>query len=206
MLQLTREQGQVVKIGETRIVITQVQRNKVKIELTRQVGELIGLGEQTKIKVISCQRKQVRLGIEAPKEVPIIREESEHIKSKNKYGKILVVEDEPISQKVVKIALENMGYEVDISDTGDKALALFAKNNYALILMDYGLPDTTGIDITYKMREFEKDKSKHTPIIALTAHGEAARAECLTAGMDDFIAKPFELNQLNKLVEKWVRK
>lgn len=120
--------------------------------------------------------------------------------------KILVVEDDPISQRVVQIALENMGYQVDIAGNGSKALALFKSTDYSLVLMDYGLPDMTGIAVTSQIREFEEAKNKHTPIIALTAQGDFAKAECLAAGMDDFVAKPFELIQLKQLLRNWVKK
>lgn len=120
--------------------------------------------------------------------------------------KILVVEDEPISQRVVQLALENMGYQVVIAATGSEALALFKATNYNVVLMDYGLPDITGVDVARKFRELEKDKDKQTPVIALTAHGDFAKAECLAAGMNDFISKPIELEKLNQLIQSWVKK
>lgn len=127
------------------------------------------------------------------------------IKKTQKF-KILVVEDEPISQRVVHIALENMGYQVDIAENGSKALELFTKKSYALVLMDYGLPDMTGVDVTQKLRKFEKNKNKQTRIIALTAHGDLAKAECLAAGMDDFMTKPIDIELLAQLLKTWLPK
>lgn len=120
-------------------------------------------------------------------------------------AKILVVEDDPLSQRVMQLALENLGYHIDIADTGNKALALFNTNEYALIFMDYGLPDITGVEVTHKIREFEKCKNKHAPIIALTAHSDFAKAACLAAGMDEFVTKPIMLDQLRQLLATWVK-
>ncbi len=120
--------------------------------------------------------------------------------------KILVVEDDPISQRVAQLMVEASRYEVDIAATGKEALGLFLKNHYALILMDYGLPDLTGVQITRLMREIEQTKGGHTPIIALTAHSELAKQACLEAGMDDFTTKPINLETFNRLICHWIEK
>lgn len=120
--------------------------------------------------------------------------------------KILVVEDDPISQRVAQLMLEANRYEVDIAATGEEALALFLKNHYALVLMDYGLPDLTGVEITRVMRETEQAKGGHTPIIALTAHSEFAKQACLEAGMDDFTTKPINFDTFKRLINNWIAK
>lgn len=120
--------------------------------------------------------------------------------------KILVVEDDPISQRVVQLMVEVSGYEVDIAATGEQALGLFLTNHYALILMDYGLPDLTGAQITRLMRKMEQARGGHTPIIALTAHSELAKQTCLEAGMDDFTTKPIHLETFNRLICHWIEK
>jgi CheY-like chemotaxis protein len=121
-------------------------------------------------------------------------------------AKILVVEDDLISQRVVKIALESNGYQVDVAETGKKALAHFKANDYMAILMDMGLPDIKGTEVTRQIREFEQSRGSHTPIIALTAHGTAVKNECLAAGMDDFTTKPIELDSFNLLIKRWIEK
>jgi carbon storage regulator CsrA len=75
-LQLTRDIGQTVKIGNSNLTVINVQYPKVKVQLTRQVGEVIGLDEQIKVTIMSAQRKQVRLSIEAPSDVLISRNEA----------------------------------------------------------------------------------------------------------------------------------
>lgn len=120
--------------------------------------------------------------------------------------KVLVVEDDPINQYVAKSLLENKGYQVDIAATGQAALNLYQANHYAVILMDMGLPDIQGTDVTRQIRILEQDKGQHTPIIALTANGLSAKPECLAAGMDDFSGKPFEIETLNQLIKVWIGK
>lgn len=120
--------------------------------------------------------------------------------------KILVVEDDHVSQRVVQLMLEGKGYAVDIAGTGEQARALYQANRYDLVLMDLGLPDMTGFEITLKMRTIDLKLGIYTPIIALTAHGDFAKQECLAAGMDDFISKPIEIESLNQMIKRWITK
>lgn len=115
--------------------------------------------------------------------------------------RILVVEDDSVSQRVVQLMLEGKGYAVDIAGTGEQALALYQANRYDLVLMDLGLPAMTGFEITLKMRTMDT----HTPIIALTAQGDLAKRECLAAGMDDFISKPIEIELLNAVIKRCIK-
>lgn len=128
------------------------------------------------------------------------------VKTSSEKLRVLVVEDEPINQIVAKKLLENKGYQVDIAATGHDALALYRTNAYAAVLMDLGLPDIEGTNVTRQIRMLEQDSDKHIPIIALTANGPSAKSECLAAGMNDFLAKPFEIEQLNQLLKSWIKK
>jgi len=119
-------------------------------------------------------------------------------------GTILVVEDLLINQMVVKSVLEGMGYQVDIAPTGKAALDCYQFNTYDLILMDIGLPDIQGTEVTRQIRELEHGKGIHTPIIALTANDLSFKPEYLSVGMDDFSVKPFEINTFKLLIKKWI--
>jgi len=132
----------------------------------------------------------------------------EVIKDPNSKNKILVVEDLPINQMVVKSFLEGMGYQVDIAPSGKAALDCYQFNNYALILMDIGLPDIQGTEVTRQIRDFEyeNENGKHTPIIAFTANDLSFKSEYLAVGMDDFSVKPFEINTFALLINKWIYK
>ncbi len=113
--------------------------------------------------------------------------------------KILLAEDNVINQKVAIVNLKKFGHVVDLAKNGLEAVELFKKNMYDLILMDVQMPQMDGIDATIQIREIElKNKSK-TPIriIAMTANTmESDKENCIAAGMNDFIGKPFKMKDL----------
>ncbi len=117
--------------------------------------------------------------------------------------KILVVEDNEISSKLMSTVLNKAGFTVDVASTGGAAIKLYAKNNYDFIFMDVGLPDCDGTTVTRHIRK-RSARKKHIPIIALTAHGdEQTKKACLTAGMNDFLTKPIDNKQLKTIVTKY---
>jgi len=118
---------------------------------------------------------------------------------------ILLVEDNPMNQKIVSITLQSVVKSIDTAINGKEALDMFGKSNYDLILMDIQLPVMDGITAVRKIRELEASTSKHTPIIAITANAMIGDKEkCLSAGMDEYISKPFQPNQLIGLIEKFI--
>lgn len=121
-----------------------------------------------------------------------------------KMANILLVEDEPISQRVVQLMIEGVGHQVAIAASGKEALKLINANNYDLVFMDLGLPDTTGDQLTVKIRNSEH-KNRDVPIIALTAHVfHNDKKRCLAAGMNGFLGKPIEHSDLVKTLDTWV--
>ncbi len=119
---------------------------------------------------------------------------------------ILVVEDNITNQKVVMAMLNKLGYEAKIASDGVEALAAMADkcNCYRLMLMDCQMPRMDGYQATKKIRELEAGQ-RHTPIVAMTANAmDGDRERCLAAGMDDYMAKPFTLNELKTIIEKWL--
>lgn len=117
--------------------------------------------------------------------------------------RILVVEDNEINQKVFKLMLSDKEFEVDIASNGQAGIDMCTCNTYDFILMDYGLPDMCGPEVTKRIRQFEESKGRHTIIIGATANGEYARDECLNAGMDEFMTKPIMLDALKKILKKY---
>ncbi len=110
---------------------------------------------------------------------------------------ILLAEDNPINQKIVKISLDKFVKRIDVAQNGKEALDLYGKTRYDFILMDIQMPVMDGIVVTRKIREIESSTHTHTPIIAITANAMLGdRETCLSAGMDDYISKPFQLETL----------
>ena len=127
---------------------------------------------------------------------------------KNKESlKILLVEDNPINQKVASMILRQQGHNVEIADNGKIAVDKFHKNNYELVLMDISMPEMDGFEATTIIRKWESDHpgTPSIPIIAMTANAFAEdRKKCLDIGMDEFIAKPFNPEDLHTLLSKFM--
>ncbi|HCO59416.1 MAG TPA: hypothetical protein DIT58_04420 [Porticoccaceae bacterium] len=120
-------------------------------------------------------------------------------------GKVLVAEDNPINQEVAKTMLEKMGLEVDVAANGREAANALFGGDYHLVLMDIHMPDIDGIESTFMIREWEQDKDRHIPIVALTANAMTGdRERFLESGMDDYLSKPFSQDDLAGLLARWV--
>ncbi len=114
---------------------------------------------------------------------------------------ILLAEDEPVNQRVIKEFLTRKGFKVDIVSSGKEVINKIQEKRYDLILMDLEMPDIDGIKTTQKIRELEKDKGERIPIIALTAYAfEEKRNQCLKVGMNDYLVKPIHPETLIKTV------
>ena len=135
-----------------------------------------------------------------PSPVPIItryslRNADECVKSLH----ILLAEDNRVNQKVATRMLENRGHQVVLAASGEEALAALARHSYDLVLMDVHMPGTDGIAATIAIREKEKLTGLHQPIIAMTALAmKGDRERCIAAGMDGYISKPIDRQQLDE--------
>ena len=117
--------------------------------------------------------------------------------------RILLVEDNPINQRVGQKILEKRAYRVDVVDNGAAAIEALQKDTYSLILMDIQMPVMDGLTATQEIRKLEGEL-KDIPIIAMTANVmKGDEEECLAAGMDDYISKPFKPNELYEKIAKW---
>ena len=118
---------------------------------------------------------------------------------------ILLVEDNPMIQRVHRTMLESLGYQVDVAENGAKALKLFNKK-YQLILLDIGLPDQSGVEVAREIRRLEmKANRKPIPIIVATAlANDELQEECLQAGANEFITKPLSQDRLSQIINRWL--
>ncbi|MCE3043554.1 response regulator [Legionella sp. 16cNR16C] len=115
--------------------------------------------------------------------------------------RVLVVEDNIIAQHAAKSLLTKLQCTVDIAENGIKALELWKTQHYDLILMDIGLPDIDGYEVTHAIRVHELTKKTHTPIIALTAHaGDENKKRCIDAGMNAVLTKPLTAKNCSDIV------
>jgi signal transduction histidine kinase/DNA-binding response OmpR family regulator len=120
-------------------------------------------------------------------------------------GLVLLVEDNPVNQQVITYTLELLGCRVDSVTNGREALEVLAQTAYDLVFMDCQMPEMDGFEATGAIRERESLMGlDHIPIIAMTAYAlQGDRERCLAAGMDDYLSKPFSLEELSSLLERW---
>ncbi|MDB5477940.1 MAG: hybrid sensor histidine kinase/response regulator [Alphaproteobacteria bacterium] len=121
--------------------------------------------------------------------------------------KILLVEDYAPNVLVATSFLENFGYDWDVASDGMQALEKLKTGRYDLILMDVQMPGLNGLDATGLLREYEKQHNRpRIPVIGMTAHAMAGyRERCLGAGMDEYIAKPFNPDELKTLIAEQLK-
>ena len=120
--------------------------------------------------------------------------------------RILVAEDSPVNQEIAYEQLISFGCQVDIACNGRDALAAFDAREYDLVLMDCQMPEMDGFEATRRIHDrlTANGSPRRVPIIALTAYASAQdRERCLGAGMDDCLTKPFEAEDLYRIVNRW---
>ena len=117
--------------------------------------------------------------------------------------RILLVEDNLINQKITLLTLKPLVYSIDTASNGKEALDRFGTNNFDLILMDIQMPVMSGLVAAEKIRALESTTHSHVPIIAITANAMIGDKEkCLSAGIDDYISKPFQPAALIDKIKK----
>jgi CheY-like chemotaxis protein len=134
--------------------------------------------------------------------------------------RILLVEDNPVNQKLAKLMLTKAGYEVEVAGDGKVAVEKYTQtpDKYNLIFMDIQMPVMDGLQATMEIRKWEglredpgekaigsSEAGLKIPIVAMTANAmEEDRKKCLEAGLDDYITKPIKKALLFETVDKWV--
>jgi signal transduction histidine kinase/ActR/RegA family two-component response regulator len=117
---------------------------------------------------------------------------------------ILVVEDDPVSRALASTVLTRNGHSVVTAADGIEALSLVEQRPFDLILMDIQMPDMDGFEVTNRMRQREGHLVCRVPIVAVTANAmKGDRERCLASGMDDYISKPFDQDQLLTIIAKF---
>ena len=114
---------------------------------------------------------------------------------------ILLAEDNRVNQKIATRLLEKRGHHVVLAENGEEALGALAQDSFDLVLMDVHMPRMDGIEAAISIREKEKSTGLHQPVIAMTALAMIGdRERCLAAGMDGYLSKPIDLQQLDDVL------
>lgn len=178
--------------------------------ITKQIVELMGgnITVQSKEDIGSTFIVEIPLKIvKASEQKKEEKKDSAVISiSGHKRARILVAEDEPVNQQVIGKLLGMAGYSYDIAENGEKAVELFKQKNYDAALFDVQMPIMDGLAATQKIRAIEEEKGlKRLPIIAVTARAMFGDKErILEAKLDDYIAKPYNLNDVVATLNRYV--
>lgn len=137
------------------------------------------------------------------KESDFEKEEIENIKY---HGNILVAEDNKTNQMLISILLDEYGISYKIAEDGIKAFSAFKEEDFDLVLMDNNMPNMSGLEATKIILSYEQEHSKvATPIVALTANASNEdRERFLVSGMDDFLSKPIDVKELERVFDKYL--
>jgi two-component system sensor histidine kinase/response regulator len=118
--------------------------------------------------------------------------------------RMLIVEDNSVNQRLAVLQLDSLGLHADTAADGVEALEAMARIPYHLVFMDCQMPVMNGFDATRELRRRE-GSGLHVPVIAMTANAVGSdRQRCLDAGMDDYISKPVNIDQLALMVDRWL--
>ena len=119
-----------------------------------------------------------------------------------KHAPILLVEDNPVNQRMALHMLRRSGFDAELAENGQVALDKLAKTRFMLVLMDCSMPVMDGFETTRRIRAIESATGEHLPIVALTANAMPGdRERCLEAGMDEYLAKPVTADELRAKIE-----
>ncbi|MFP4262924.1 MAG: ATP-binding protein [Halomonas sp.] len=117
-------------------------------------------------------------------------------------GRVLVVEDNPVNQRVALAMLERLGCRAELAESGEAALAWVVKERFDLIFMDIQMPGMDGLEVTRRLRA-RPGWSSRVPVVAMTAGGpEGEQARCLAAGMNGYLAKPLLQGPLREVLRR----
>jgi CheY-like chemotaxis protein/HPt (histidine-containing phosphotransfer) domain-containing protein len=164
-----------IQSGASAVVEKPISQSALLDAMVRSLGEQSAVGTATWIAPIQSARRTLRL---------------------------LVAEDVPANQKVVRSILEQRGHRVDVVDNGTAAVERASRIRYDVVLMDLRMPNMGGLEATQRIRRLEDSQLAEVPIVALSAHVlEADRERCLRARMNAFVAKPIDADRLIQTVE-----
>jgi two-component system, sensor histidine kinase len=193
----------------------------IRLVMLTSIGLLMNAGQLREASTSACLTKPVRRSALYKCILSVMGElhhsaESVSLTCPSEQGvshhyRVLLAEDNPVNQEVARAMLEDLNCCVDVAADGLQTIDAFIKNPYDLIFMDCQMPGTDGYQATRIIRERERfgnlnrengeSGESHIPIIALTAHAlQGYREECLAAGMDDYLTKPFHKDQLRGML------
>jgi signal transduction histidine kinase/ActR/RegA family two-component response regulator len=176
------------------------------LPITKTLVEAMGGQIEASSKYGEGSTFQVRIPLKVAESPTIVDVPAETAAPVNAGTCILVVEDNVVNQRIVQKLLEREGYRVSTAKDAESALSLYTPGQFGAVLMDCQLPGIDGYEATRQIRLRDDGKGR-TPIIALTAAAmPGERERCLDAGMDDYLAKPVQVEELQEKLRQWIHR
>lgn len=195
-------------LGDVRILLL----TTIKERGDHSIQEMMRRSPRLQVQVKPVHRRGLRaallplLGLESEEPVGDKRLTVEAEQALRRRYRLLLVEDNEVNQIVTRGMLDKLGYQVKTVDNGTTALELLEREAFDLVLMDCMMPGLDGFDTARALRAREEQKDlPRVPVIAITANTiEGAQARCLAAGMDDYLAKPIHMEDLENILAHWL--
>ncbi len=193
--QLMGEQAPIIMMLSS-VGVTADGRRCRRLGIARYLVKPVGREELLEAVLETLGRR--RRPSEAPREP--------HGRSGGRTLSVLVVEDNPVNQRLLEALVRAAGHQVQLAGDGLQALEAWRRGGVDLILMDVQMPKLDGLEATRRIRRQEQSTGEHIPIVALTAHAfDGDRDRCLSAGMDDYLSKPVSRARLLEVLERTAR-
>ncbi|WP_246021689.1 PAS domain S-box protein [Paenibacillus zeisoli] len=168
-----------------------------------------GQGSTFRFTLLSSQYKDTSVSSELVEKIELVVPDYESNRSvdepeEQRSLRILIAEDHPVNQKLLHTILARRGFEADIASNGKEAVEAVLKGNYDLVFMDIQMPIMDGLEATYSIRKHPEHALKPI-IVAVTAFAKNEdRESCLASGMQDFVAKPIYLAEVDRILKDWL--
>ncbi len=183
-----------------------LMKNELEADTLAHAEEINNAGERLADSINKLSvRINEHLSAMPPDKPESLSQSNRQANIENTNRRILIAEDNPANQSVLRMQLNALGYEFDITGDGNAAFIQWQTGGYGLILADINMPGMDGLKLTQVIRSTEQLRGGRIPIIALTAvHYQTELNNCLKAGMDDILPKPVELDNLRLTLQKWL--
>lgn len=121
-------------------------------------------------------------------------------------ARVLVADDNKLSRELLKTIVKQQGYEVVEATNGNEVLNILNQYEIDLIFMDCSMPSLSGIEASLQIRKHKSPEKSQVRIVGVSAHGNSIEQECLAAGMNDYMSKPINLNEVRQKLTKIIKR
>jgi two-component system sensor histidine kinase/response regulator len=193
-------------LAESRMVMLMPVGRHADVREARHAGVRLCLSKPVRQSALYNGLVSVVTGADEAAAEPTTAQAAVPVVKRENRGKLLLAEDNAVNQQVALAILKNEGFQVTVAKNGLEAVEHYSQGNFDIILMDCHMPEMDGFEATRNIRQMQKQEGlKRIPVIALTANAmQQDRDECINAGMDDHLSKPYTRLQMRAMLDKWL--